>query len=121
MPATTLPPREKRPMRSYSLVEPGKPFQVIDAPDPKPTGTEVLLKVTRAGVCHSDIHISDGFFDLGGGTVLNIVDRGNRLPYTLGNQDMGEVVAPGPDAQGVPDGPPLLGHPVPSCGAATAG
>src|SRR3546814_7858447 len=87
MPATTLPPREKRPMRSYSLVEPGKPFQVIDAPDPKPTGTEVLLKVTRAGVCHSDIHISDGFFDLGGGKVLNIVDRGQRFPITLGHED----------------------------------
>ncbi|MEJ0044601.1 MAG: alcohol dehydrogenase catalytic domain-containing protein [Rhizomicrobium sp.] len=29
-----------------------------------PTGTEVLLKVLNAGVCHSDVHIHDGYFDL---------------------------------------------------------
>ena len=33
----------------------------------KPAGTEVLLKVLAAGVCHSDLHLSDGYFDLGGG------------------------------------------------------
>ena len=107
-------------MRSYSLVEPGKPFQVIDAPDPKPTGTEVLLKVTRAGVCHSDIHISDGFFDLGGGKVLNIVDRGQRFPITLGHEVLGEVVALGPDAKGVTVGQTMLVHPWLGCGECSA-
>ena len=34
---------------------------------PKPQGAEVLVRVTRAGVCHSDVHIWDGYFDLGGG------------------------------------------------------
>ncbi len=41
-------------------------------PTPKPTGTEVLLKVLAAGVCHSDLHLSDGYFDLGGGKKLSL-------------------------------------------------
>ena len=107
-------------MRSYSLMEPGKPFQAIDKPDPVPTGTEVLLKVTRAGVCHSDIHISDGYFDLGGGKVLNIVDRGQKFPITLGHEVLGEVVALGPDAKGVSVGQTMLVHPWLGCGEFSA-
>jgi Zn-dependent alcohol dehydrogenase len=30
-----------------------------------PVGEEVLLRVEAAGVCHSDVHIWDGHFDLG--------------------------------------------------------
>lgn len=107
-------------MRSYSLMEPGKPFQAIDKPDPVPTGTEVLLKVTRAGVCHSDIHISDGYFDLGGGKVLNIVDRGQKFPITLGHEVLGEVVAAGPDAKDAPIGKTMLVHPWLGCGECSA-
>lgn len=107
-------------MRSYSLMEPGKPFETIDKPDPTPTGTEVLLKVTRAGVCHSDIHISDGYFDLGGGKVLNIVDRGQKFPITLGHEVLGEVVALGPDAKGVKLGQTMLVHPWLGCGECSA-
>lgn len=107
-------------MRSYSLMEPGKPFQTVDKPDPIPTGTEVLIKVTRAGVCHSDIHISDGFFDLGGGKVLNIVDRGQKFPITLGHEVLGVVVAAGPDAKDAPIGKTMLVHPWLGCGECSA-
>ena len=107
-------------MRSYQLMEPGKPFEAVDKPDPTPTGTEVLLKVTRAGVCHSDIHISDGYFDLGGGKVLNIVDRGQKFPITLGHEVLGEVVALGPDAKGVTIGQTMLVHPWLGCGECSA-
>ena len=65
-------------------------------PTPKPTGTEVLLKVLAAGVCHSDLHLSDGYFDLGGGKKLSVIDRGMKLPVTLGHENVGEVVAIGP-------------------------
>ena len=27
----------------------------------------MLLKLKYCGVCHSDVHIRDGYFDLGGG------------------------------------------------------
>ena len=65
----------------------------------KPAGTEVLLKVLAAGVCHSDLHLSDGYFDLGGGKRMSLEDRGMKLPVTLGHENVGEVVAVGPAAR----------------------
>ena len=82
-------------MRSFQVCECGEPLQCNELPDPKPTGTEVLLKVLAAGVCHSDLHLSDGYFDLGGGKKLSILDRGMKLPTTLGHENVGEVVAVG--------------------------
>ena len=61
----------------------------MERPTPKPTGTEVLLKVIAAGVCHSDLHFWDGFFDLGGGKHLKLTDRGMKLPLTIGHENVG--------------------------------
>src|SRR5262249_35930864 len=72
------PPRYQEgapPMRRQSLIEYGKPLQTTEADTPKPQGTEVLLRVSHCGVCHSDIHLQDGYFDLGGGQKLDV--RGN--------------------------------------------
>ena len=82
----------------------------------KPTGTEVLLKVLAAGVCHSDLHLSDGYFDLGGGKRLSLADRGMKLPVTLGHENVGEVVAVGPEAKGVKVGDRRLVDPWMGCG-----
>jgi D-arabinose 1-dehydrogenase-like Zn-dependent alcohol dehydrogenase len=76
----------------------------------------VLLKVIAAGVCHSDLHLSDGYFDLGGGKRLSVVERGMRLPVTLGHENVGEVVAFGPDARGVKVGDRRLVDPWMGCG-----
>ena len=54
-------------MRSYQIVDWGRPLEGRDYPDPVPRGPEVLMKVRACGVCHSDLHIWQGFFDLGGG------------------------------------------------------
>ena len=54
-------------MRMFQVCVCGQPLQCNEAPTPEPKGTEVLLKVLAAGVCHSDLHIADGYFDLGGG------------------------------------------------------
>jgi D-arabinose 1-dehydrogenase-like Zn-dependent alcohol dehydrogenase len=107
-------------MRSYQLTAPGQTFEQIDREDPTPTGTEVLVRVTHAGVCHSDIHISDGYFDLGGGKKLDIVARGQKLPVTLGHEVLGEVVAAGPDAPDAPIGKTMLVHPWLGCGECSA-
>ncbi len=103
-------------MRSFQVCQCGAPLQVAEQPTPKPAGTEVLLKVLAAGVCHSDLHISDGYFDLGGGKRLTIADRGIRLPLTMGHESVGEVVAVGPDARGVKVGERRLAHPWMGCG-----
>ena len=103
-------------MRSFQVCQCGAPLECIEQPTPKPTGTEVLLKVLAAGVCHSDLHLSDGYFDLGGGKKLSIVERGMKLPVTLGHENVGEVVAIGPDARGVKVGDRRLVDPWQGCG-----
>jgi D-arabinose 1-dehydrogenase-like Zn-dependent alcohol dehydrogenase len=103
-------------MKSYDLCECGAPLRLMERPTPKPAGTEVLLKVIAAGVCHSDLHISDGYYDLGGGKRLQLADRGVKLPLTMGHENVGEVVAVGPDAKGVKVGDRRLVHPWLGCG-----
>ncbi len=103
-------------MKSYDLCECGAPLRLMERPTPKPAGTEVLLKVIAAGVCHSDLHISDGYYDLGGGKRLKLADRGVKLPLTMGHENVGEVVAVGPDAKGVKIGDRRLVHPWLGCG-----
>ena len=88
-------------MKSYDVCECGAPLRLMERPTPKPAGSEVLLKVVAAGVCHSDLHIWDGYYDLGGGKKLKLSDRGVKLPLTMGHENVGEVVAVGPDATGV--------------------
>jgi D-arabinose 1-dehydrogenase-like Zn-dependent alcohol dehydrogenase len=103
-------------MRSFQVCQCGEPLQCNEQADPTPTGTEVLLKVLAAGVCHSDLHLSDGYFDLGGGKKLSILDRGMKLPTTLGHENVGEVIAIGADARGVKIGDRRLVDPWMGCG-----
>jgi alcohol dehydrogenase, propanol-preferring len=103
-------------MRSFQVCTCGQPLQCNEYPTPQPTGTEVLLKVVAAGVCHSDLHLSDGYFDLGGGKRMSLQDRGMKLPVTLGHENVGDVVAVGPQAQGVKAGARMLAHPWIGCG-----
>jgi D-arabinose 1-dehydrogenase-like Zn-dependent alcohol dehydrogenase len=88
----------------------------MERPTPRPQGAEVLLKVTAAGVCHSDLHIWDGFYELGGGKRMQLLERGIKLPLTMGHENVGEVVAVGPDAKGVKVGDVRLAHPWMGCG-----
>jgi D-arabinose 1-dehydrogenase-like Zn-dependent alcohol dehydrogenase len=94
----------------------GQPLQLNEAPTPEPKGSEVLLKVLAAGVCHSDLHLADGWFDLGGGKRMSLQDRGMKLPVTLGHENVGEVVAVGPEAKSVKIGARMLAHPWIGCG-----
>jgi D-arabinose 1-dehydrogenase-like Zn-dependent alcohol dehydrogenase len=104
-------------MRSFQVCTCGQPLQCNEYPTPQPKGTEVLLKVLAAGVCHSDLHLSDGYFDLGGGKRMSLEDRGMKLPVTLGHENVGEVVAAGSGAQDVKIGARMLAHPWIGCGA----
>jgi propanol-preferring alcohol dehydrogenase len=103
-------------MRSFQVCRCGEPLQMVERATPQPTGTQVLLKVIAAGVCHSDIHIWDGFYELGQGKKLDLLQRGIKLPLTMGHENVGEVVAVGPDAKGVKIGARMLAHPWIGCG-----
>jgi len=107
-------------VKSYVLTEFGKPLQTVEAPTPVPHGTEVLLKTLAAGVCHSDLHIWDGYFDMGGGKHQPVADTGITTPLTMGHEIAGEVAAIGPEAKGVAPGERYVAYPWIGCGECPA-
>lgn len=103
-------------MKSYQLTELGEPLELVETDTPEPTGTQVLLKTIACGVCHSDVHLWHGGFDLGGGKFMSLTERGMTLPMVMGHEPIGEVVAVGPDAHGVSMGETRLVFPWIGCG-----
>jgi D-arabinose 1-dehydrogenase-like Zn-dependent alcohol dehydrogenase len=88
-------------LRRQSLVAYGAPLceTVVDCPQPQ--GNEVLVRIERCGVCHSDLHVQDGFFKLAADKKLDIT-AGRALPFTLGHEIAGVVEAAGPQADIAP-------------------
>ena len=87
-------------MKAYQVVENGKPLEEKELETPEPKGSEILLKTVACGVCHSDVHIHDGYFDLGGVVQLpSPLPEGK--PLTMGHEIFGEVVATGEDVEGI--------------------
>lgn len=84
-------------MRRQSLVKFDAPLCETIVDTPKPKGAEVLVKIDRCGLCHSDLHIQDGYADIGNGQKLDTT-RGMTLPFTLGHEIAGVVDETGPDA-----------------------
>ncbi|HEU4921737.1 MAG TPA: alcohol dehydrogenase catalytic domain-containing protein, partial [Burkholderiales bacterium] len=103
-------------MLSWQIIEHGKPLQRILSDTPKPQGTEVLVRITRAGVCHSDVHIWEGYFDLGGGKRFYVKERGCVPPFILGHEPFGVIEALGPRARGVRVGQKKIVYPWIGCG-----
>jgi D-arabinose 1-dehydrogenase-like Zn-dependent alcohol dehydrogenase len=83
-------------MRRQSLVKFDAPLCETIVETPKPQGKEVLVRVERCGLCHSDLHTQDGYVDVGGGKRLDTT-RGMVLPFTLGHEIAGIVEEVGPD------------------------
>ena len=97
-------------MKSFQVTDFNAPLKEVDQPTPQPGGTQVLIKVKAAGVCHSDLHIWEGGYDLGHGRKpLSLKDRGVSLPRTMGHETVGEVVAFGPDVTAADKGDLKIG------------
>jgi D-arabinose 1-dehydrogenase-like Zn-dependent alcohol dehydrogenase len=109
-------------MKSFQVAEFNAPLKEVDQPTPQPVGMQVLIKVKAAGVCHSDLHIWEGGYDLGHGRKpLSLKDRGVSLPRTMGHETVGEVAAFGPDIKesdkgGLKIGDVVLAYPWLGCG-----
>lgn len=107
-------------MHSCQIVEWGEPLRMQEHPTPEPRGAEVLVKVAACGVCHTDVHVWQGYFDLGDGERATIESRGVELPFTMGHEVIGEVAALGPDASGASVGDKRVVFPWIGCGACRA-
>ncbi len=107
--------KEDELMLSYQVQAFGKPLAQVLRETPQPGGTEVVLKVGSCGVCHSDVHLHDGYFDLGGGNHLDVT-RTVQPPRTLGHEIAGVVAAVGPEASGVKVGDRRVVYPWIGCG-----
>ncbi len=106
-------------LRRQSLMAYGQPLceTFIDAPIPR--GTEVLVRVERCGVCHSDLHLQDGYFVLGGDKRLDIT-KDRPLPFTLGHEIAGVIEAAGEDAADAAIGRRVAVYPWIGCGTCAA-
>ena len=99
-------------MRAVQLVEWQAEPELRDVPVPEPGPGEVLLKITAAGLCHSDLHI----MEWPEGTVPWPV------PFTLGHEAAGTVAALGAGVDGLEVGEPVVVGASWGCGdASTAG
>ncbi|MEU0852764.1 NAD(P)-dependent alcohol dehydrogenase [Streptomyces flaveolus] len=72
----------------------GAPPEVVTVPDPEPGPGQVLLKVTAAGVCHSDIAVMSWPAE----------SFPYELPLTLGHEGVGTVAALGAGVTGLAEG-----------------
>jgi propanol-preferring alcohol dehydrogenase len=93
-------------MRAVQMVGWGQPAQVREVPRPAPGPGEVLLRVTAAGLCHSDLHL----MHWPAGTVPY------SLPFTLGHEVAGTVEALGDGATGIEIGESVLVYGPWGCG-----
>jgi alcohol dehydrogenase, propanol-preferring len=74
-------------MKAAMLREIGKPLTIEEVPTPAPGPGQVLIRTEACGVCHSDLHLADGDWDL-----LRPV---TKVPLILGHEVAGTVAAVG--------------------------
>jgi propanol-preferring alcohol dehydrogenase len=72
-------------MKAFRFVAWTRQPEFQEVPIPEPAPGQVLVKVTAAGVCHSDLHV----FDWPAGMLPW------KLPFTLGHEVVGTIVALG--------------------------
>ena len=92
-------------MRALRYHGPKKPLRLEDVPAPAPGPGDVVVKVTAAGLCHTELHFLSGLLDLG------------VAPLTLGHEIVGRIEAIG---EGVPReriGERVILHYYVGCGA----
>lgn len=74
-------------MKAAVLREIGKPLVMEEVPTPVPGAGQVLIRTEACGVCHSDLHLAAGDWDL-----LRPV---TKVPLILGHEVAGTVAAVG--------------------------
>ncbi len=77
-------------------------LDVVDLPDPTPERGQVLVEVTRCGICGSDLHARHGFDTWADMAAQLGYDRFGRSdqPIVLGHEFLGEIAEYGPKTRG---------------------
>jgi propanol-preferring alcohol dehydrogenase len=96
-------------MRAMVLVEPGRPLEARELPEPRRGEGDVLLRVRACGVCRTDLHLLDGEVDV------------PEPPRVLGHQIVGEVLEGEGFDPGTRVGVPWLGWTDGTCPYCTSG
>ena len=91
----------------------GEPLTPMELTPQKPGAGEALVRVTRAGLCHSDLHIHDGYFDFG--DVRQPVAM--NMPAVLGHEIEGEIAEIGEGVSGPAIGTRVAVYPWLGCNA----
>ncbi|MGH9974675.1 MAG: alcohol dehydrogenase catalytic domain-containing protein, partial [Nitrososphaeraceae archaeon] len=87
-------------MKAARIVNVNEPLQILDLQMPKPKGSQILIKVQSVGVCHSDVHVWEGYYEGIGGQPLKTKDRGVKYPLTPGHEIAGIVDSLGEQVKG---------------------
>lgn len=87
-------------MKAARIVKLNEPLQVQELQTPIPKGTQILVKVQSVGVCHSDVHVWEGYYEGIGGQPIKTTDRGVKYPVTPGHEIAGIVEELGEQVEG---------------------
>jgi len=107
-------------MKSARIIGPNLPLEVVDLDIPHPKENQVVIKVKAVGVCHSDLHLWEGGYDLGDGQFMKVTDRGVKYPVTPGHEIVGTVEEIGSDVKDYSKGDEVLVYPWIGCGECPA-
>jgi alcohol dehydrogenase, propanol-preferring len=98
-------------MKAARIVKVSEPLQVQELQTPKPKGSQVLVKIQSSGVCHSDVHVWEGYYEGIDGQQLKTTERGVKYPLTPGHEIAGLVDIVGDQAEGISRGQKVLVYP----------
>lgn len=107
-------------MKSARIIGPNEPLEVVESENPTPQDNQVVVKVKAVGVCHSDLHLWEGGYDLGDGQFMKVTDRGVKYPVTPGHEIVGTVEDMGSSVSGYSKGDEVLVYPWIGCGECPA-
>jgi propanol-preferring alcohol dehydrogenase len=98
-------------MKAARIVKLNEPLQVQELQTPRPKGTQILVKIQSSGVCHSDVHVWEGYYEGIDGQPLKTTDRGVKYPLTPGHEIAGIVDALGEQVEGFSKNDKVLVYP----------
>jgi alcohol dehydrogenase, propanol-preferring len=98
-------------MKAARIVRVNEPLQVQELQTPKPKDSQILIKIQSSGVCHSDVHVWEGYYEGIDGQPLKTADRGVRYPLTPGHEIAGIIDSLGEQVEGFSKNEKVLVYP----------